>query len=167
MTSASTASSTASSATSGGAGGMPCIGVFNLRVDDASVGTLLTSACDAPWNPLMSATPIGYFEEGGPPPGFTDLHLDACAGPTSGSEGVHVDAPGAGGQGQFMCSVTYTDSQGGTWKTGGAPITIVDVGPVGQYIQGSFDTTVTDGAAETHALHVKFSVCHVPDEEVP
>jgi hypothetical protein len=163
--SASTAAS-GPATTSGGTGGMPCIGVFNLKVDGANDGTLLTSACDAPWNPLMSATPIGYLEEGGPPPGFLDLHVDACAGPISGSEGVHVDAPGAGGQGEFMSQVTYTDGHGGTW-TGGAPITIVAVSAVGGPIQGSFDATVTNGAAVTHTLSVKFSVCHVPDEEAP
>jgi hypothetical protein len=66
-----------------------------------------------------------------------------------------------------MGDVTYTDGHGATWKTGGALITIVDVGAVGQYIQGSFDADVTGQASETHALNVEFSVCHVPDEQVP
>ena len=161
-----TSTTSAASTTSSGTGGMSCIGVFNLKVDGAGAGTLLTSACDTPWNPLMSATPIGYLEEGGPPPGFADLHVDACAGPISGSEGVHVDAPGAGGQGEFKSKVTYTDGNGGTW-TGTALITIVAVAAVGQPIQGSFDVTVTNGTMATHTLSVKFSVCHVPDEEAP
>jgi hypothetical protein len=162
----SASSSSAASTTSSGTGGMPCIGVFNLRLDDATVGTLLMSVCDAAWNPLMSATSIGYLEEGGPPSGFTNLHVDACAGPASGSEGVHANAPGAGAAGQFMGKVTYTDGHGGTW-TGNAPIVVVDIGSVGQPIQGSFDATVTNGSAATHALSVEFSVCHVPDEEAP
>ena len=157
--------SSAATTTSSASGGMPCIGTFNLTLDGDNFGTLLTSVCDAPWNPLMSATPIGYLLEGGPPPGFSDLHVDACAGPVSGSKGVHADAPGAGTPGEVMGKVTYTDGNGGTW-TGGAPITIVDIGVVGQQIQGSFNTTVTNGG-DAHALSVKFSVCHVPDEEAP
>src|ERR1700679_2649777 len=58
-TSASAASSTTSSTTSSGTGGMPCIGVFNLKLDGAKGGTLLTSLCDTDWNPLMSTTPVG------------------------------------------------------------------------------------------------------------
>jgi hypothetical protein len=153
--------------TSTTSGGMSCLGVLNLKLDGAKGGTLLTSLCDTNWNPLMSTTPSGYLLEGGPPPGGVALRVDACTGPNAGSQGVHIDVPGANGTGKFMGAVTYMDGHGGIWKAGSAPITIGVVGAVGQYIQGSVITNVTGAASGTHALNVEFSVCHLPDEQSP
>jgi hypothetical protein len=74
------------------------------------------------------------------------------------------------GPGTFTTgSARWTDSMGATWGVAGDPFQMIvtSIGPVGGYIDGTFDVVVSHGGNAAHSVAGSFHVCRVPDELAP
>jgi hypothetical protein len=170
-----TASSTSGSATAsstsgtGGAGGGPCAGSVDLVVDNGAPQHL-TSVCSGQWNPDQSMLPIGFIEQGGPPPGIANMNVVGCVDSAAGGEGIELSVPNGTTPGAYTTGFAqYTDGNGVVWGMVAGPyqVTFTAVGAVGEAVDGTFSTMVSDAADDTHAVAGSFHVCRAPDEDVP
>jgi hypothetical protein len=131
-----------------------------------------TSICWGSWGSMSSMSAVGYFFSGGPPPGTHALDVDGCEndGDLVASPGISLSATNATSAGTFAAGLAHwTDALGATWGVPGDPfkMTVTSIGPIGGYIDGTFDVVVSHGGSAAHSLAGSFHVCRVPDELAP
>jgi hypothetical protein len=121
---------------------------------------------------MSSRFPVGYFTLGGPASGTHALNVDGCenSGDAIASPGITLSATNAMSPGTFTTgSARWTDAMGATWGVPGDAfqMTVTSIGPVGGYIDGTFDVVVSHGGTATHSVAGSFHVCRVPDDLAP
>jgi hypothetical protein len=141
-------------------------------VADNGPPTHWTSICWGSWGSMVSTSPVGYFFSGGPAPGTQALDIDGCenGGDLAASPGIGLSATNATSAGTFTTgSAHWTDALGATWGVPGDAfkMTVTSIGPVGGYIDGTFDVVVSHGGNAAHSVAGSFHVCRVPDELAP
>jgi hypothetical protein len=155
--------------TTTGAGGASCTAMSEVLINP-SMGTpamVSSIGANAPWNPNMGSSAIGYLLQGGPPPGLNDLHIVACQFPMVGSEGIQILASNVTGPGMFSKgAAVYIDAMGEPWSATVFQVNVSKLGPVGDTIEGWYFGMFQLNNA-TIGVKGNFVVCHVPDEEVP
>ena len=152
-------------------GGAGCNGSVDLAFDGQPLH-LLSSVCGNTWNPTMATGATGFIFAGGPAPGVEGLNLDGCASLDDGSEGLQLSLPSVTGPGKVVAgSAQYNQKLGETLFSvdNSLVVDITKLGAVGDTIEGSFSMVLSANpmTMAEHKLTGTFSVCHVPDEDVP
>jgi hypothetical protein len=146
------------------------MGSVTLIVGNGGPQVLTSDCATDTWNPDDTTTALGYFAEGGPPPGFSQLALYGCATTAPNSLGISVQNQGVTTTGTFTNgTASYTDAQSKVWSSTSAyKLVVTQVDATGGVIEAQLTASVVSPPSQiAQSVSATFKVCHIQDELAP